>query len=275
MGVDEKILKDLNVAFIDIEKSYDRVPRKLLWKALVKKGVNVVYIRVIQYMYDESKIRVIKICHKPREELDENDSVLIPEQNERHSPKCLTKPLSFKFESKTDTMSLSVAIYTRKGAPSIQTKLNGLRVAFLRLCVQRQERSKGASKGLNVQTHQPKGIVQRRPSSKGFTRFYYKDGITSKLSRGSLPSSQATINMFKKNLREDACSDTTRFKKPSHHEIRVKYLKQGVQVTKDALEVHRIAWKKTGCTIIIDEWTNKRRKILNFLVNKIQKELPF
>jgi len=33
--------------YIDLEKVYDRVPREILWKDLEKKGVRVVYIRVI------------------------------------------------------------------------------------------------------------------------------------------------------------------------------------------------------------------------------------
>ena len=58
------------------------------------------------------------------------------------------------------------------------------------------------------------------------------------------------------------------FKPPSYDEIRVKYLKEEVQATKDALEVHRTAWKKTGWTIMTEGWTDKRRiTILNFLVN--------
>jgi len=83
-------------------------------------------------------------------------------------------------------------------------------------------------------------------------------------------SSQTTINqLFKKDQRESVCRDVARhfydngipfnvsrsrsfkrmvesianygpgFKPPSYHEIRVKYLKEEVQATKDALEVHR------------------------------------
>nr|XP_007147219.1 hypothetical protein PHAVU_006G105700g [Phaseolus vulgaris]ESW19213.1 hypothetical protein PHAVU_006G105700g [Phaseolus vulgaris] len=110
---------------------------------------------------------------------------------------------------------------------------------------------------------------------------------------------QSTINsIFKKNEREDGCQEMARFfynnaipfnvanseefkrmveligrhgpglKSPSYHEIRVKYLKQEVENTKHIVEEHKLVWKKTGCTIMTDGWTDrKRRTILNFLVN--------
>ncbi|KAK2431194.1 hypothetical protein QL285_029453 [Trifolium repens] len=58
------------------------------------------------------------------------------------------------------------------------------------------------------------------------------------------------------------------FKPPSYHEIRTKYLKQKMEETTKVLEEHKLIWKKTGCTIMSDGWTDKRRRtILNFLVN--------
>jgi len=58
------------------------------------------------------------------------------------------------------------------------------------------------------------------------------------------------------------------FKSPSHHEIRVKYLKQQAEKTSLVLEEHKLYWKKNGCTIMTNGWTERRRMImLNFLVN--------
>ena len=58
------------------------------------------------------------------------------------------------------------------------------------------------------------------------------------------------------------------FKPLSYHEIIVKYLKEEVTNTSLALQSHRDEWKKTGCTIMIDGWTDKKRRtIINFLVN--------
>ncbi|XP_042452411.1 uncharacterized protein LOC122037026 isoform X2 [Zingiber officinale] len=130
---------------------------------------------------------------------------------------------------------------------------------------------------------------QRREIAKNSADLFKKRGV----------SSQTTINgIFKKNLREEACqgiasffynnaipfhvakSDEFKkmldlvarhgigFKPPSYHEIRVKYLKQQVDCTKEVIEQHKAFWKKMGCTIMTDGWTDKRRRtILNFLVN--------
>ena len=57
------------------------------------------------------------------------------------------------------------------------------------------------------------------------------------------------------------------FKQPSYHEIRVKYLKQQVENINDNLEEHRRNWKKIGCSIMTDALTDRRRTILNFLLN--------
>ena len=58
------------------------------------------------------------------------------------------------------------------------------------------------------------------------------------------------------------------YKSPSYHDLREKLLKQAVDKTDDLLEEYKDEWKRTGCTIMSDGWTdNKRRSICNFLVN--------
>ncbi|MCI06915.1 HAT family dimerization domain containing protein, partial [Trifolium medium] len=57
------------------------------------------------------------------------------------------------------------------------------------------------------------------------------------------------------------------FKPPSFNEIKGKYLTDEVEFTMEALEEHRAMWKITGCTIMVDEWDNGYRTMLNLLVN--------
>ncbi|XP_047340225.1 uncharacterized protein LOC124943798 [Impatiens glandulifera] len=110
---------------------------------------------------------------------------------------------------------------------------------------------------------------------------------------------QKTVSeIFKKDLREDVCQMISRFlytsaipfnvvknpyfekalemvarhglgfKPPTYHEVRVKYLKKDVELTHELLRDFKIEWRKTGCSIMSDGWTDKkRRSICNFLVN--------
>ena len=50
--------KPLYIAFVDIEKAFDRVPRKVLWAALRSVGVEEWAVRIIQGMHTKTRSRV-------------------------------------------------------------------------------------------------------------------------------------------------------------------------------------------------------------------------
>ena len=45
--------QDLHMIFIDLEKAYDRVNRDVMWRVLEKRGVNMIYIKLIKDMYND------------------------------------------------------------------------------------------------------------------------------------------------------------------------------------------------------------------------------
>jgi hypothetical protein len=44
--------KDLYMIFIDLKKTYDKVPRNIMWWTLQKHKILTKYITLIKYMYD-------------------------------------------------------------------------------------------------------------------------------------------------------------------------------------------------------------------------------
>ncbi|XP_031280219.1 uncharacterized protein LOC116138665 [Pistacia vera] len=57
-------------------------------------------------------------------------------------------------------------------------------------------------------------------------------------------------------------------KPPTYHEARVSYLKREVDLVEEKLGKYKNEWKKNGCTLMSDRWTDgKGRSLTNFLVN--------
>ncbi len=58
--------KLLYIAFVDLEKAFDRVPRSVLWWAMRTLGVEEWAVRVVQAMYDgaRSRVRVYGQCRE-------------------------------------------------------------------------------------------------------------------------------------------------------------------------------------------------------------------
>ena len=57
-------------------------------------------------------------------------------------------------------------------------------------------------------------------------------------------------------------------KRPTLHEVRVTNLKKELTLTKDLMKDHMVEWRKNGCSIMSDGWTDrKERTLVNFLVN--------
>jgi hypothetical protein len=44
--------KDLHMVFIDLEKTYDKMPKNIMWWPLQKHKVSIKYITIIKDMYD-------------------------------------------------------------------------------------------------------------------------------------------------------------------------------------------------------------------------------
>jgi hypothetical protein len=56
-------------------------------------------------------------------------------------------------------------------------------------------------------------------------------------------------------------------KRPIFHALRGYYLAKVIDEVKIFVESYRETWRKTGCTLMADGWTDqKRRTLLNFLV---------
>jgi hypothetical protein len=49
-------------------------------------------------------------------------------------------------------------------------------------------------------------------------------------------------------------------KRPIFHALRGYYLAKVIDEVKIFVESYRETWKKTGCTLMVDGWTNQKRR---------------
>ena len=56
----EKYLAANKELYIDLEKAFDRVPRKVIWWALRKLGVDEWIVRLVQGMYSNATVNSLK-----------------------------------------------------------------------------------------------------------------------------------------------------------------------------------------------------------------------
>ncbi|XP_014493054.1 uncharacterized protein LOC106755418 [Vigna radiata var. radiata] len=79
---------------------------------------------------------------------------------------------------------------------------------------------------------------------------------------------KATVDSLKSSICETIFKYGVGYKPSSYHDIGEKLLNQAVKKTDANLEECKEEWKRIGCTIMSNGWTDrKRRSICNFLVN--------
>lgn len=101
-------------------------------------------------------------------------------------------------------------------------------------------------------------LKDREPVTRALCRLVYGEALSFKLVKSPLwKDALRLVGEYGKGL-----------KPPSYHEVRVTYLKKEVERVEEGLEKYKQEWKKTGCTLMSDGWTDgKQRSITNFLVN--------
>ena len=50
--------KELHLVFVDLEKTYDRVPRQDVWRCLREQGVPEKYVRLVKDTYEDARTQV-------------------------------------------------------------------------------------------------------------------------------------------------------------------------------------------------------------------------
>ncbi|KAL7608742.1 hypothetical protein Lser_V15G11849 [Lactuca serriola] len=112
--------------------------------------------------------------------------------------------------------------------------------------------NKGKQKTMN------QALKDREPVTRALCRLIYGEALPFNLVKSPLwKEALRLVGEYGKGL-----------KLPSYHEARVTYLKKEVECVEKGLNEYKEEWKKTGCTLMSDGWTDgKQRSITNFLVN--------
>ena len=99
-----------------------------------------------------------------------------------------------------------------------------------------------------TQTTMNRTVKDREPVIHGICQLLYGEALSMNLVKSPLwKIALKLVGEYSKGL-----------KPPSYHEVRVTYLKKEVDSVEDSLKKYKDEWKKTGCTIMSDGWTDVR-----------------
>ncbi|CAL9124462.1 unnamed protein product [Musa textilis] len=122
---------------------------------------------------------------------------------------------------------------------------------------QKQQGQAGGSKFRQTNINDACDKKIRRRTIQYIARFFYQVGLLHSTTR---------LDSFKKII-EAIERYGAGLKPPSFYKMRVPLLQKELNYTNDLLKGHKESWATYGCSIILDAWTDRRRKsIINFIV---------
>ncbi|KAL5076849.1 hypothetical protein RYX36_015833 [Vicia faba] len=72
----------------------------------------------------------------------------------------------------------------------------------------------------------------------------------------------AVNSIYFEQMVEAIASGGSGFQRPSHHELRGWVLKNSVEDVKNDIDRCKVTWGRTGCSILVDQWTTEAGRIL-------------
>ncbi|XP_019442293.1 PREDICTED: uncharacterized protein LOC109347009 [Lupinus angustifolius] len=77
----------------------------------------------------------------------------------------------------------------------------------------------------------------------------------------------ATNSVYYQPMIDAICSMGLGYKGPNYYRVHGKFLNKWVVDVKNLVNDYKSIWRKTGCTLMADGWTNRsRRNLLNFII---------